>query len=103
MEFISRPTPSSASAVGRRCLVTGRNVVGFGRDDVWWELPCDDFVGARKWQSLRKVSLSISFWFPVAFECFTVPVQVLGMIFSATRVRTADYGFAIHCRQDRFS
>jgi hypothetical protein len=86
MEFISRRTPP---AVGGRCPVTEQNVLRFGRDDVLWELTRDEFLGARKWQSLRKISFSISFWFPVAFECFKVPVRGFGMIFPVTRIGTA--------------
>jgi hypothetical protein len=103
MEFISRPTPSSASAAGGRRLVMDRNIVRFERDDVFWELARDDFLGTRKRQSLREVSFSISFWFSVAFERFTVPVRVLGMISSTTRVGAADCDFALQCQQDRFS
>jgi hypothetical protein len=103
MEFISRPTPSSSSAAGGRRLVTEMNVVRFVRDDVLCELARNDFLGARKRQSLPEVSLSISSWFSVAFAWFAVPVLVLRMIFSATRVGAADCDFALHCRQDRLS
>jgi hypothetical protein len=82
--------------------VTGRNVVRFGRDDVLWELARHDCLGARKQQSLSEVSLSISSWFSIAFECFPVPVRVLGMISSASRVGAADCGFALHCQHDPF-
>jgi hypothetical protein len=103
MEFISRPTPSSSYAAGGRRLGTELNVVRFVRDDVLCELARDDFLGARKRQSLLEVSLSISSWFPVTFECYAVPVLVLGMIFSATSVGAADCDFALHFQRDRLS
>jgi hypothetical protein len=83
--------------------VMGWNILRSGRDDSLWELVRDDVHGARKRQSLREVSFSISFWFLVAFERFTVPVRVLWMICSTTRLGAADCNSVLYCRQDRFS
>jgi hypothetical protein len=69
---------------------------------VLWELTRDNSLNTRKQQNLPEVSLSISSWFPVVFERFTIHIRVLGIISSATRVGAADCDFARPCQHDRF-
>jgi hypothetical protein len=89
-EFILRPTPSWASAAGGRSLVAGWSIVRFGQDDSLGELSRHGCHGTRKGQNLPQVSLSISSWLPVIFQCFTVPMRLIS---SATRARAPGCDF----------